>query len=273
MKKSIIIVIVALGINSLNAQVDPTTGLPPAPGSMGSTGITGTTGFTGTIGSTGYTGSTGSNGSMGITGNTGGTTPMGVPTPSPTGTQGVSGPTGTSLNNRQNKQAATSAGGVKNYLPVLKILAGNAISDRDREFINDAAEGNLMEVKLGQLAQTNGASDAVKQFGLQMVNDHTASGLELKALADKKGITLPAVISAKQQKMVDDLSKLTGKEFDEAYLKCMVKDHKEDVSEFKQEAKKGDDTDVKSWATTTVSTLEHHKQMAEDACKAVKGSK
>ena len=49
----------------------------------------------------------------------------------------------------------------------------------------------------------------------------------------------------------------------------MVKDHKEDICAFKKEAKKGNETDIKTWASNTLPTLEHHKQMSIEACKDV----
>ena len=49
----------------------------------------------------------------------------------------------------------------------------------DAKFIKGAAEGNLAEVKLGELAQQRAASDAVKEFGKRMATDHQkASHLE-----------------------------------------------------------------------------------------------
>jgi putative membrane protein len=43
----------------------------------------------------------------------------------------------------------------------------------DQRFVDEAARGGMMEVELGQLAQKNGSSGEVKQFGQQMVTDHT----------------------------------------------------------------------------------------------------
>ena len=50
----------------------------------------------------------------------------------------------------------------------------------------------------------------------------------------------------------------------------MVKDHHKDVKEFKDEAKNGEDTDIKSFAEKTLPTLEHHTQLAEQMESSVK---
>jgi len=155
---------------------------------------------------------------------------------------------------------------------VLKKTVGT-VSARDMDFMNEAAQGNMMEVKLGELAEKNATSTVVKQLAQQIVTDHTAGNKELKALADKKGVTLPAAISAKQQKAYDKMAKMSGKDFDKAYAKCMTKDHKKDICAYKKEAKKGSDTDVTSLAARTVPTLENHEALAKSACKSVKEEK
>ncbi|MEO6284471.1 MAG: DUF4142 domain-containing protein [Dyadobacter sp.] len=133
----------------------------------------------------------------------------------------------------------------------------------DSEFAVAAADGGMIEVQLGELAQTNAASADVKKFGATMAKEHGMANDELKALAGQKNITLPMSLSDDKQKKYDDLSKKKGAEFDKAYLSYMVDDHKEDISEFEEAAKDAKDPDVKSWAAGKVPTLKHHLEMAE----------
>jgi putative membrane protein len=133
----------------------------------------------------------------------------------------------------------------------------------DSEFAVAAADGGMLEVQLGELAQTNGASADVKKFGETMVKDHSKANEELKALAQQKNITLPMSLSDDKQKKYDDLSKKKGADFDKAYASYMVDDHKEDISEFEEAAKDAKDPEVKSWAAGKVPTLKHHLEMAE----------
>src|ERR1700758_2276306 len=69
----------------------------------------------------------------------------------------------------------------------------------DQAFVNDAARGGEMEVKLGQLAEQNGSSAAVKEFGSRMVKDHTRLNAELSATAKSVDLTVPSTISSEQQ--------------------------------------------------------------------------
>jgi len=151
---------------------------------------------------------------------------------------------------------------------------GNALSGSDKQFAEKAAIGGLAEVQMGNLAQQKAASDQVRQFGMRMVQDHTKANDELKQVASNKGIQLPTALDSKHQKKMEKLSKMTGAEFDKAYMDDMVSDHKEDVSEFKKEANGGKDADLKAFAAKTLPTLQEHLQMAQSTHDAVKkGSK
>src|SRR5437773_4165115 len=50
---------------------------------------------------------------------------------------------------------------------------------KDFKFVRDAAQGGLLEVKLGELAKQKGTSPTVQKFGDQMVADHSKANDEL----------------------------------------------------------------------------------------------
>lgn len=135
--------------------------------------------------------------------------------------------------------------------------------DHDAEFAVKAASGGMMEVELGNIAQSNGQSAEVKQFGAGMVADHSKANEELKAWAQAKNVTLPDAPGENHKDKIEKLSKKTGSDFDKDYIDFMIDDHKEDIKLFKKQAEKGGDAELKTWAQGKVSTLEHHLMMAE----------
>jgi putative membrane protein len=141
----------------------------------------------------------------------------------------------------------------------------------DAKFLKEAAEGNLAEVRLGELADQRAASDSVKQFGKRMATDHQKAYDELKQLASQKGVTVPTALDRGHQRLFDRLSKLSGADFDRTYMKEMVKDHDKDVKAFRKEADSGKDADVKSWAGKTLPTLQEHQQQAKQLAASVRG--
>jgi putative membrane protein len=151
---------------------------------------------------------------------------------------------------------ALMAGGLLLAVPCAG--AETKLSTADKDFIHAAALGGMTEVKLGQLAVQKGMRDDVKAFGQMMVKDHTAINADLKALAAQKGETLPDSLDTKHQGMVDEMSALTGSEFDGAYIAVMITDHKEDAQNFKAEAAETKDADIKSFLDKSIPVVDEH---------------
>src|SRR6476620_6494216 len=81
----------------------------------------------------------------------------------------------------------------------------NAVSkvttDSPADFVNDAAQGGMAEVQLGQLALKNSQNPEIKKFAQMMVDDHGKANAELKTLAGKKNYTLPTDIGSHKSTM------------------------------------------------------------------------
>ena len=120
-----------------------------------------------------------------------------------------------------------------------------------------------MEVELGQLAQKNGSSDQVKQFGQKMVTDHTKLNDELGNAAKRDGFQVPTELSAKQRVQIQSLSKVSGKEFDSRYAQLMVKDHTEDLAAFKKAKSTTGKPELKKAIADAIPVIEHHLEMAK----------
>jgi len=169
--------------------------------------------------------------------------------------------------------AATAQGTSTSPAAGTKASSSATLAAADKSFVEKAAVGGMAEVEMGKMAQQKGSSDQVKQFGSRMVEDHSKANDELKQIASSKGITLPTDLDAKHKSKMDKMQKLSGAQFDRAYMDDMVADHKQDVAEFKKQATSGKDSDLKSFAAKTLPTLEDHLKMAQSTDAAVKGSK
>ncbi|HEX3396305.1 MAG TPA: DUF4142 domain-containing protein [Steroidobacteraceae bacterium] len=137
-------------------------------------------------------------------------------------------------------------------------FAGSAADIPDLTFYRDAAEGGMAEVAMGNLAQQKAHSQSVREFGAQMVKDHSAANEKLKALAQSKNITLPANPSVEEITAKAKLQVLSGEAFDKSYIKGMIKDHEEDIAQFKKEATSGQDPDARAFANAILPTLQAH---------------
>jgi putative membrane protein len=148
-------------------------------------------------------------------------------------------------------------------LPIPSVPASQAeIDSQDQQFAIQAAQGGMAEVELGRLAAQKAASPVIQNYGQQMVQEHTQVNNQLKQLAAKKGIKLPTDVDPQKESTKARLSKLSGADFDREYINQMVVDHQKTVSLFEQQAKNGQDPELKAWATQTLPNLQAHLRQA-----------
>src|SRR4051794_28135617 len=98
------------------------------------------------------------------------------------------------------------------------VLASTPVSaqkfdNKDVDFVKEAAQGGMMEVRLGELAMTNAANQQVKDFGKRMVDDHGKANKELLSLANNRGLKLSTDLDSKHNDMINQLTKIKGPEF------------------------------------------------------------
>lgn len=138
----------------------------------------------------------------------------------------------------------------------------NRLSSSDRLFMNRAAQGNLAEIRLSQLALQKASSDQVKQYAQQMIDQHTQATNQLTQIAGQKGVTLPRQIDAQHQQIERQLQRLSGASFDQAYMRAMVNDHAQTVALFQRQTQQGRDQDVVAFASELLPAIQQHYAMA-----------
>lgn len=99
-----------------------------------------------------------------------------------------------------------------------------------------------------------------------MIADHGKTSAELKSMVDNGSVKaeLPNALDSSHQDLLDKLNSLNGDDFIKQYDKDQVDGHKDAVDLFKRYAKGGDSDVLKRWAVTTLPTLQHHLDMANN---------
>lgn len=148
----------------------------------------------------------------------------------------------------------------------------------EKAFVTKALEGGDAEVQLGQLAQQKSQSNDVKQFAQKMVSDHTQMADKwFKPVAQQLGVSEPKGPSKKDKKEIAKLQGMSGEDFDREYITMMVKDHQQDLKDFKDEAQVAQDPSLKQVAEQGSNIISQHLQLIEQIAKthnvAVEGSK
>jgi putative membrane protein len=156
------------------------------------------------------------------------------------------------------KDSADSLNKTKDTTTNATATGGIAVSSDDAKFATAAANGGLAEVALGKLAVTKTSNAQIKDFANMMITDHGQANAELASIASAKNITLPTEPDSAHLKKADDLSKLSGKDFDKAYVDAMIDGHKKTLDLMNNEAKNGSDTTLKAFAAKIVPTVQKH---------------
>lgn len=146
----------------------------------------------------------------------------------------------------------------------LGLMGGAAFAKEpaSKAFITKAIQGNMAEVSMGQLAQQNGQSDAVKQYGQMLATDHGAANEKAQAVAQQMNVTVPTEPSRKQKADMAKMQKLNGAAFDKAFAQHAVMDHKKDIAEYTKASKmKGDPAG--DYASQTLPDLQKHLEAAQ----------
>jgi putative membrane protein len=132
------------------------------------------------------------------------------------------------------------------------------LSDKEEDFIKDAAQGGKAEVAVNQEVAQKATNQNVKQVATKIAQDHQNANQQLMQLAQQKGVQLPAKLKDNQKDLQEKLGKLEGQKLDKEYADAMVKDHEKDIKKFEEMAKDAKDPQVKAFAQQTLPVLRQH---------------
>jgi putative membrane protein len=146
---------------------------------------------------------------------------------------------------------------------VLPSLAKAASPDDDKQFLSMAAQSDMNEIKLSELAETKASSPQVKAFAKKMVTDHTKLEMQMKPFATQWDLTPPAGLDSDHQAIYDRLNGLSGSEFDKAYMNAMAQDHHKALDAFTTEAQSTQDAKFKTAVLKGKTVVASHTTMAD----------
>jgi putative membrane protein len=152
--------------------------------------------------------------------------------------------------------------------------AGGAMTDQ--QFVDMAAQTDMVEANLGQQAQNVSENQQVKDYGQMLVTDHTKDFGDLHTAAQQAGVTVPDAIDAAHNKsMIGPFEKLKGAAFDRKFIQDAIAGHEHAIAVYKKEAADAQNPAIKSYAEATIPVLEKHLKGAQDLehAKGAKGAK
>jgi putative membrane protein len=152
--------------------------------------------------------------------------------------------------------------------------AAQASAMTDQQFVDFAAQTDMVEANLGQLAQTSASSQPVKDYAQMLVTDHTKDFNQLYDIAHQTSLNRPDAIDAElDKKMIDPFQKLQGTAFDHHYVQEMIAGHTKAIAIYKKEPADAQNPALKSYAEQTLPVLQKHLDGAKDLEKSKTASK
>lgn len=155
--------------------------------------------------------------------------------------------------------------------------ANKANLDKDGEKAADklvhAYSANMFEIKAAENAAVNATTEDVKKLSAMLIEAHTKMNMDVKTLADSKGITLPTELTEEQRKELEKLAEKTGIDYDKSFTDKMKRKHEDAVTFYEKTADKCEDPQVRNWANTTVPEVRSHLDMVLMTENAIKDKK
>jgi putative membrane protein len=141
--------------------------------------------------------------------------------------------------------------------------SGTSLSALDREFMTRAAQSDLTEIQTSQLALQRSKNKAVRDYAQRMIQDHKNSSKQLTQIAKNKNVTLPKDIGPENKALVTKLTKVSDREFDGAYMQGQVQAHKKTLAEYQNYLKKGQNQELRAFASKIAPLVADHLEMAQ----------
>jgi putative membrane protein len=134
----------------------------------------------------------------------------------------------------------------------------------DQKFVEFASTNDQFEIQAARLAERNAQDDQIKQMARQIAQDHQQSSQQLQQAAKAAGIQVSQQLKPHQQAMLQELQQMQGQEFDRAWLYGNVAGHTKAVLKFRDEAREGQNEQIKQFAQQTLPKLQQHLQHAQE---------
>jgi putative membrane protein len=141
--------------------------------------------------------------------------------------------------------------------------ASTHANTQDKLFVRQAAIGNRAEVDLGKLAAGKSGTSSVKQFASRMQKEHTSSNERVLKAGKPAKVEVPRDLDPEHLRIRDELNKLSGADFDKAYLAAQIQDHQKTANLLLWHLSYGQNAELIRYSADTLPTVLDHLEHAK----------
>lgn len=136
---------------------------------------------------------------------------------------------------------------------------GVSLGPVDTSFVTQTSLGTPFQVDSGRLAETKGATQAIRSYAELMVSSHiTVNNALLGILKNKAPVPPPTLLRAAYSTTVSSLLLESGKTFDTDYVRGQVNYQRANTALYEYEIANGTDPDLKAFALETLPKIQDH---------------
>lgn len=130
----------------------------------------------------------------------------------------------------------------------------------DANFLVEMKSANILQEKLTQLAIDTGYASSVVDMARQNITDHEKMNEDLREIASKKKVKLPAMMSQMHQGMYNQVAVSDRDEFDENFMRTLKRINQDINDEFMDQATEANDADVRAFAARNLDMARIHSE-------------
>ena len=148
--------------------------------------------------------------------------------------------------------------------PRLPPQASQGLPLEDVRFLERGIAQSVMQIEAGELAAEKASDGAVSQFGRQVAADHKQIRQTLADLARQRGVEVSAQAPEEADRAaIDRLQEESGEGFDRAFLDLQLRVGQQVINLYQTQASHSTDTELASFAITTLVQLQQHFTTAQ----------
>jgi predicted outer membrane protein len=135
------------------------------------------------------------------------------------------------------------------------------------EFLIEAMQDAMAEIQICELAIEKSSNQEVRTYAQSMIDEHGKMGRELEKLAADKKLDVPREIRPEQEMTVEELSSLSGRDFEQRWIQYNIDVHERDIKVFRHYAADEPDADIKAMAKKHGDIFGKHLKLAHELGK------
>ena len=137
------------------------------------------------------------------------------------------------------------------------------IDENSTTFLVRAANATMTQLEMAHMTQQIASTQSIKNFASMLAKEQQSLQQEIKSLAIAKHIILPGAVSNDDQKDINELAEMNGRNYDKAFINKIIDRYKDGIRLYDVAAKDAADVEIQNFANNSLVKLRMHLDSAQ----------